>query len=199
MSESSNMPSGKFSVFRELPGKDKRRIITDMFFNNAMYILIAIAIIFMACHPGILVIKLSWLPGLFLLFGALTLAGASYLDKMDAKLATKAVFYFLYAILFFAVKGLCVNFYLISLWAMLEAAILIQNALVMKKNAEKNWILPLAVGALIALLSYISYFVGMSIFVMIGVTFIFVALGQMLPLVYGYLPKIEFVKQNPAK
>jgi methyl-galactoside transport system permease protein len=48
MSESSNMPSGKFSVFRELPGKDKRRIITDMFFNNAMYILIAIAIIFIA-------------------------------------------------------------------------------------------------------------------------------------------------------
>lgn len=48
MSESSNMPSGKFSVFRELPGKDKRRIVTDMFFNNAMYILIAIAIIFIA-------------------------------------------------------------------------------------------------------------------------------------------------------
>ena len=48
MSESSNMPSGKFSVFREPPGKDKRRIITDMFFNNAMYILIAIAIIFIA-------------------------------------------------------------------------------------------------------------------------------------------------------
>jgi hypothetical protein len=161
--------------------------------------LFAIAIIFMACHPGILVIKLSWLPGLFLLFGALTLAGASYLDKMDAKLPIKAVFYFLYAILFFAVKGLCVNFYLISLWAMLEAAILIQNALVMKKNAEKNWILPLAVGALIALLAYITNFVGMSAFVMTGVTFIFVALGQMLPLVYGYLPKIEFVKQNPAK
>lgn len=48
MSESSNMPSGKFSVFRELPGKDKRRIITDMFFNNAMYIIITIAIIFIA-------------------------------------------------------------------------------------------------------------------------------------------------------
>jgi hypothetical protein len=151
--------------------------------------LFAIAIIFMACHPGILVIKLSWLPGLFLLFGALTLAGASYLDKMDAKLATKAVFYFLYAILFFAVKGLCVNFYLISLWAMLEAAILIQNALVMKKNAEKNWILPLAVGALIALLAYITNFVGMSAFVMTGVTFIFVALGQMLPLVNDYFAK----------
>jgi hypothetical protein len=161
--------------------------------------LFAIAIVYMACHPGILIVKLSWLPGLFLLFGALTLAGASYLDKMDAKLATKAVLYFLYAILFFAVKGLSVDVFLIGLWAMIEAAILIQNALVMKKNAEKNWILPLAVGALIALLAYISYFVGMSIFVMIGVTFIFVALGQMLPLVYGYLPKIEFVKQNPAK
>ncbi|MBQ7962172.1 MAG: beta-methylgalactoside transporter [Clostridia bacterium] len=42
------MSSGKFSVFRELPGKDKRRIITDMLFNNAMYIIIAAAIIFIA-------------------------------------------------------------------------------------------------------------------------------------------------------
>lgn len=160
--------------------------------------LFAIAIIFMACRPEALWYKLSWLPGLFLLFGALTLAGASYLDKMDAKLATKAVFYFLYAILFFAVKELCLNFYLISLWAMIEAAILIQNALVMKKNAEKNWILPLAVGALIALLAYITNFVGKSAFVMTGVTFIFVVLGQMLPLINDYLPKIGFVKQNPA-
>ena len=49
MSQSdTNMPSGKFSVFRELPGKDKRRIITDMFFNNAMYIIIAVAIVFIA-------------------------------------------------------------------------------------------------------------------------------------------------------
>ncbi len=48
MSESSNMPSGKFSVFRSLPGKDKRRILTDMFFNNAMYIIIAVAIVFIA-------------------------------------------------------------------------------------------------------------------------------------------------------
>lgn len=160
--------------------------------------LFAIAIVFMACPLDILIIKLSWLPGLFVLFGALALFGASYLDKMDAKLATKAVLYFLYAILFFAVEGLGVNFYLISLWAMLEAAILIQNALVMKKNAEKNWILPLAVGALIALLAYITYFVGISAFVVTGVTFIFVALGQMLPLVNDYLPKIELVKQNPA-
>lgn len=40
------MPSGKFSVFRQLPGKDKKRIITDLLFNNAMYIIIATAIIF---------------------------------------------------------------------------------------------------------------------------------------------------------
>ena len=40
------MPSGKFSVFRQLPGKDKKRIITDLLFNNAMYIIIAAAIIF---------------------------------------------------------------------------------------------------------------------------------------------------------
>lgn len=40
------MPSGKFSVFRQLPGKDKKRIITDLLFNNAMYIIIAVAIIF---------------------------------------------------------------------------------------------------------------------------------------------------------
>lgn len=48
MSDKSIMSSGKFSVFRELPGKDKKRIITDMLFNNAMYIIIAVAIIFIA-------------------------------------------------------------------------------------------------------------------------------------------------------
>lgn len=48
MSDNSIMPQGKFSVFRELPGKDKRRIITDMLFNNAMYIIIAAAIVFIA-------------------------------------------------------------------------------------------------------------------------------------------------------
>lgn len=47
MSEiNTNMPSGKFSAFRELPGKDKKRIITDTLFNNAMYIVIALAIVF---------------------------------------------------------------------------------------------------------------------------------------------------------
>ncbi len=44
--ESKNMPSGKFSVFRSLPGKDKKRIVTDLLFNNAMYIIIFAAIIF---------------------------------------------------------------------------------------------------------------------------------------------------------
>lgn len=48
MSDKSIMPQGKFSVFRQLPGKDKKRIITDMLFNNAMYIIIAVAIIFIA-------------------------------------------------------------------------------------------------------------------------------------------------------
>lgn len=42
----SNMPQGKFSAFRELPGKDRKRILTDTLFNNAMYIIIAVAIIF---------------------------------------------------------------------------------------------------------------------------------------------------------
>ena len=46
MSDNSIMPQGKFSVFRQLPGKDKKRIITDALFNNAMYIIIAVAIIF---------------------------------------------------------------------------------------------------------------------------------------------------------
>ncbi len=46
MSDNSIMPQGKFSAFRELPGKDKKRIITDTLFNNAMYIIIALAIIF---------------------------------------------------------------------------------------------------------------------------------------------------------
>ena len=41
-----NMPQGKFSAFRELPGKDRKRILTDALFNNAMYIIIAVAIIF---------------------------------------------------------------------------------------------------------------------------------------------------------
>ena len=46
MSDNSIMPQGKFSVFRDLPGKDRKRILTDFLFNNAMYIIIAVAIIF---------------------------------------------------------------------------------------------------------------------------------------------------------
>ncbi len=38
----------RFAEFKRLSGKDKRRAVSDMIFNNAMFIIIAIAIIFIA-------------------------------------------------------------------------------------------------------------------------------------------------------
>ena len=39
---------GKFSKFKTLNPSDKRRYVTDLLFNNAMFIIIAIAIIYIA-------------------------------------------------------------------------------------------------------------------------------------------------------
>lgn len=39
---------GRFDAFRAMPSVDKRRTVTDMLFNNAMYIVIAVAVIFIA-------------------------------------------------------------------------------------------------------------------------------------------------------
>ena len=43
-----NKWSDKFSAFKAMSGKDKQRAISDMLLNNAMYIIIAIAIIYIA-------------------------------------------------------------------------------------------------------------------------------------------------------
>ncbi len=50
MSETSskNKIRGKFASFMEMPSRDKRRAVSDALFNNAMYIVIAIAIIYIA-------------------------------------------------------------------------------------------------------------------------------------------------------
>ena len=40
--------SSRFAAFKEMSGQDKRRRISDILFNNAMYIIIAAAIIFIA-------------------------------------------------------------------------------------------------------------------------------------------------------
>jgi uncharacterized membrane protein HdeD (DUF308 family) len=154
--------------------------------------LLAIAIVWMACGPFELY-AFSWLPGLFLLLGALSLAGASYLGKMDGRLATKAVFYLLYAILFFTVEALILDYYFLSLWAMIEGAWLVQGAAAMRKNGEKNWFVPVGLGALVVVLAFVNNFVDS--YVMTGVVFLFVALGQMLPFVNDYLPKIDIEKK----
>ncbi len=40
--------SNRFAAFKEMPPKDKRRVVTDLIFNNAMFIIIIIAIIAIA-------------------------------------------------------------------------------------------------------------------------------------------------------
>ncbi len=40
--------SSRFAEFKAMSGQDKRRRVTDILFNNAMYIIIAAAIIFIA-------------------------------------------------------------------------------------------------------------------------------------------------------
>ena len=46
-----NRISRFISRFSSLDSKDKRRFIGDLFFNNAMYIVITLAIIFIAKPP----------------------------------------------------------------------------------------------------------------------------------------------------
>jgi methyl-galactoside transport system permease protein len=52
MGENSSLPNSKltsrYAAFKAMSGSDKRRRVTDIIFNNAMYIIIAAAIIFIA-------------------------------------------------------------------------------------------------------------------------------------------------------
>ena len=43
-----NSLSGKINAFKAMSGADKRRVLSDLLLNNAMYIIILIAIIFIA-------------------------------------------------------------------------------------------------------------------------------------------------------
>ena len=46
---------GRLASFRALSGADKRRRVTDILFNNAMYIVIAVVVIYIAVRePGFL-------------------------------------------------------------------------------------------------------------------------------------------------
>jgi len=149
--------------------------------------LFAISIILMAADD----IKIHWLIGLFLMFGAFANCGAWFLDgKKDFATAVKAGFYFLFAIVFFAkAEALAFGYYFFVLWAMIEAGLVCLDGC--KKYEEKAnfWFVYAGLAALAILLAFIGSFAIEG--VLIGLALMFVALAQVFPVCEQFLPKVE--------
>lgn len=152
--------------------------------------LFAISIILMAAND----IKIHWLIGLFMMFGAFANCGAWYLDgKKDFAAVVKACFYLMFAIVFFAkVEALILGYYFFVLWAMIEAGLVCQDGC--KKYEEKDnfWFVYVGLAVLSILLAFISCFVLEGI--LIGMAMLFVSLAQVFPMCADFLPKIELKK-----
>lgn len=191
-------------------------------FNGLM--LAAIAIILMACSYSKLV-DVRWLIGLFMMLGACALGFGWYADeKKDGKLAVRACFYFLFAIVFFTKKYIVFEGYFFALWAMLEGVLLFADGLKAKEEGNNSWALIAGIGALALILGFVATFVVKSagqiveeafmtelqnafsyrggaeeipepkMSIVVGLSFLAVAVGNILPVLGQITPKIE-VKQ----
>ena len=182
--------------------------------------LFAIAIIYMATSITKLVPQLAekdastigWLPGLFLLFGACALCYGWFIDgKKDCVLATRAGFYALLAIIFFANKAVASDTGVLMIWAMMEGALLLFDGFKAKEAKANLWEAVACFGALVIVLAFIAllvinetYYVNKMIdaakagkeidtikMTFEGVVLLFVALGNLFPMCADYLPKCE--------
>ena len=83
------------------------------------------------------------------------------------------------------------SFLFFILWAMIEAVLLgFEGWKQMQENANM-WFVNLGLAALAFLLLFISAFVGP---VLLGIGMLFVALGQIFPVILPFLPKVELKK-----
>lgn len=172
--------------------------------------LFAIAIIFMAADlfklagGGDGVTNLGWLPGLFLMFGAFALCAAWYFEGMkDCKLATRAALYILLAIVIMGKKTVAINTQLLGMWAVLEGVMLIFDGLKAKDAKANLWFVSACVGAIVVLFGFIACFMDpvtkkmlyveviSKLHPMVGIAFLFAALGNIFPMCADFLPKFE--------
>ena len=173
--------------------------------------LFAIAIIYMATSITKLVPQLAekdastigWLPGLFLLFGACALCAAWFFEgKKDCKMATRAALYVLFAIVIMAKKGVLGSTPLLGMWAVLEGTMLAFDGLNAKEAKANLWFVPACLGALVILFGFIACFLDpvlkgdlfngvIKLHPMVGVAFLFAALGNIFPVCADFLPKFD--------
>ena len=162
--------------------------------------LFAIDIILMACEISKLTDDFHWLPALFLLFGAAALCGVWFMDQKNLKPATIACFYVLFAIVMFANKTVMVQPIVFAVWAMIEGGLVVANGLKLKEENFELWFVPACLGALAVLLGLIACFVmnenfyakmlfGGAKMILVGLSFLFVALAQIAPFCLDFLPK----------
>lgn len=155
---------------------------------------------------------LCWLPGLFLLFGAAALCYGWFIDgKKDCVLATRAGFYVMLAIAFFANKAVASDSLFLMMWAMMEGALLLLDGFKAKEAKANLWEALAGTGLLVIVLAFIAMLVINETYYMNkiidaakadkepdtvkmtfeGVVFLFVALGNIFPMCADYLPKCE--------
>jgi hypothetical protein len=170
----------------------------------------AIAIIFMAADyvklagGGEGVANLGWLPGLFLMFGAFAICAAWYFEGMkDSKMATRAALYILFAIVIMAKKTVAANAQFLGLWATLEGVLLVFDGFKAKEAKANLWFVSACIGALVVLFGFIACFldpltkdlgffeVVSKLNPMVGIAFLFAALGNIFPMCADFLPKCD--------
>lgn len=169
----------------------------------------AIAIIFMAADYMKLAgvdpraSFLGWLPGLFLLFGACALCAAWFFEgKKDCKMATRAALYVLFAIVIMAKKGVLGSTPLLGMWAVLEGTMLAFDGLNAKEAKANLWFVPACLGAIVILFGFIACFLDpvvkingfeatVKLHPMLGISFLFAALGNIFPMCADFLPKFD--------
>lgn len=169
----------------------------------------AIAIIFMAADylklAGVdpRASFLGWLPGLFLMFGAFALCAAWFFEgKKDCKMATRAALYVLFAIVIMAKKGVLGSTPLLGMWAVLEGVMLAFDGLNAKEAKANLWFVPACLGAIVILFGFIACFLDpvvkgdffngvIKLHPMVGVAFLFAALGNIFPVCADFLPKLD--------
>ena len=160
--------------------------------------LFAISIILMAAGADKLAGNLSFLPGLFMMFMAFAMCGAAYLEKFDCKLVTRAALYLIFSIVMLAKKGPATDYFFLGLWAALEGVMLVFDGLKAKEAKANLWFVQACLGALVILFGFIACFLthkvsGFSVKLnpMIGIAFLFAALGMIFPVCADFLPKCE--------
>jgi uncharacterized membrane protein HdeD (DUF308 family) len=186
--------------------------------------LVIIAILLMAC-PFSKLVDLRWLIGLIMIITSCVLLCGWYVGaKKDGKMAAKACLYLLFAIVFFSKKFIIYEGYFFVLWVMLEGLLLVADGVNAKKENNDSWALTIGVGILTLILAFVAAFTVKGageiveeafmaelqnafsyrgsvdvpepkMAIMVGISFIAAALGNIMAVLGQNVPKIEVKKE----